>query len=1326
MVRFKGDVGHLLDALNRLTFGFNTFGIRTAGIFSALKIAAPVAAAAIAGAFAGSAVKSFASFDKAMTGSLAIMGNVSDAMRRSMEKTALDLSRKVTFSATELAGAYYELASAGMNAAQAQKALPIVAQFAQAGLINVSQATEYLVTALNGLGLASKDPIKNMENLKMLSDQITTANNNAVGSLEDYGKGLQVSAGALRMWHQSSETGLAALMAFAQGGIFAQNAGTNLSIVLRDLITKAEKNSEAFETFGINVFDANGKVRNLALIVQDVEHALEGYTDEQKKAALAMLGFSDRSVQALLRLVGFSDEMLEWQRIMGDAGDATEEVANNQLKSFSAQLQLMKNNVNTFMIEVGRKLTPVLLQALNGISNWFDTHGPKLGQMWRDATPHLLAFTRGVQVVGQAIYDGLAWIIAHKPALIASIAAIAGAFLFFTGPIGVIMSVAAAIIYLIGTLKNLGISIDNTKLALAGLALTVAGAMMLIGGPIGWLLGALIVVVTALNTFEGSWTEIFDSLPRPVQNAMIAAAGYLDAFAQKLADFRNWLGGELNGLLNDLNENLFKASGIPAIGKLFGQDWKVPDVAPFKTDYQPKYNMADALREQQQWDQYFDTQEKQRRAQANHGLGNAGIIPVSNVRALREEMEKLGLNTLDVDKLLNDFGNKTLPDLGDEADKAGKKIERSLRMQELAKAFIYGGDEMVAKLREFHEVSDALWPQVVAAAAAAGIQLTEDDRAMWEARLNNGQGFLDEMIAQEEAATARRKQLMDEVKEAWIVGGDFMAAQVRANAIMMDGMWAEQVAKARESGLELTEEDRKVWEARLNNGQRYVDKLIAEEERLAERRKKLNQELLDAFIRGGQQMVDDARRVQAWLDAEWEKFVAAAKAANLEVTEADREMWEQRMLNASSAVDYLIAKEKELAEAREKAHDDAVAAVDQLGSLLETALQRQHDAQVKAERARAQAVIDGLERQKDAAEAASRARIDVLEREKDAAIRASEEMTRRLIAPIQAQIDALEDAEVVEQFEDIAKQMLITYDPREMDKLLKQRRKLERDQLKKSLQDQIDNLEDRGKADRDAIEERYERQRDAEEAALQTTIANLDAQIEAARAAYDAISDDFDVQSEVRKLLMSGEVEKMAALLDEFVPEWRTAGLSYGQQLIDGIKASGAEEYIRGVLAQVSAVNSATAAASNNTQVIGYTPSGQPITMADKIADQMAIKRLVDGGAPQAAIDAQRASYLQIYGEPSPYRYGGVFTRPGIGLFGEYANARTDPEVASPVSIMQQAFAEVLEKYVGAMGQGCQVVIYIDGKKLDERIDYTFKRLQRQAPREARLSGINV
>src|SRR5690606_19776767 len=140
------------------------------------------------------------------------------------------------------------------------------------------------------------------------------ANVLAIASVEQFAESLtNRAAAALRTVNKDVEEGVAVLAAFADQGTKGASAGEQFSIVLRDLQTRARTNADVFQTFGVEVFNATGNMNNLADIMGDLENLLDGMSDKQQRAALAMLGFQDRSIGAMLALIGTSDAIRNYE-----------------------------------------------------------------------------------------------------------------------------------------------------------------------------------------------------------------------------------------------------------------------------------------------------------------------------------------------------------------------------------------------------------------------------------------------------------------------------------------------------------------------------------------------------------------------------------------------------------------------------------------------------------------------------------------------------------------------------------------------------------------------------------------------------------------------------------------------------------------------------------------------------------------------------------------------------------------------------------------------------------------------------------------------------
>ncbi len=319
-------------------------------------------------AISGLSVKAFADFDDAMIKSLAIMGDVSEGMQQEMRDLARTISTEGVTSATDLAKSYFFLASAGLTAEQSIAALSTVEAFAVAGAFDMALATDLLTDAQSALGLTVKDSTQNMMNMTRVSDVLTGANTLANASTRQFSLALVTQAGpAMKAFNVSLEQGVAVLAAYADQGIKGQRAGTMFSRMLRLMTKGFRDNTAAWRKFGITIFDASGELLPMADIIRGLSEALGDLSTQQKGNALEMLGFMARSQQTILPLLGLGDRVEEYTRQLEKMNGITKEVHEKQLKSFSAQMIRLWNNIKDVAISIGERLAPSLVK----ISDWF-------------------------------------------------------------------------------------------------------------------------------------------------------------------------------------------------------------------------------------------------------------------------------------------------------------------------------------------------------------------------------------------------------------------------------------------------------------------------------------------------------------------------------------------------------------------------------------------------------------------------------------------------------------------------------------------------------------------------------------------------------------------------------------------------------------------------------------------------------------------------------------------------------------------------------------------------------------------------------------------
>ena len=405
---------------------------------------------------AAAGVKAFAGFDKAMVESTAIMGNLSDVMRKKLEDTAKQMSLKTTFAAKELAESYYFLASAGMDAVGSLKALEPVEKFAQAGAFNLSTATSLLAGSQSALGMKVSDSVKNMKNMLKVSDTLTMATRLADATTEQFAVALTRSGAGMKAYGVSLETGVAVLAALAEKQLKAEHGGEVFSRMLRLMIPAAIKNAQAYKELGVAVFDTQGNLRNFGDIIRDIETAFVGMTTKAKSAALEALGFRARVQGAILPLIGMSGRIREFEARLKKAGGTTKDVANKQLKSFSAQMKILWNRIVLAGTGIGKVLVPTirkLAKRIESVVNWFN----RLSFQQKE---NIIKWAAIVAAIGPAL------IIIGKMSI--GIAALVKTFTMLTGVFNVLILKTPAVV---ASLRSILAASISLKAGLIGVAL---------------------------------------------------------------------------------------------------------------------------------------------------------------------------------------------------------------------------------------------------------------------------------------------------------------------------------------------------------------------------------------------------------------------------------------------------------------------------------------------------------------------------------------------------------------------------------------------------------------------------------------------------------------------------------------------------------------------------------------------------------------------------------------------------------------------------------------------------------------------------------------
>lgn len=407
-------------------------------IGNGFKAMAKVGVAALAttttamGAFAATSVKTGATFDKSMSQVAATMGLTMDEMAEQTGKVELawgtftgnlrdyaqEMGKNTAFSASEAADALNYMALAGYDVQTSMEMLPNVLNLAAAGNMELARASDMVTDTQTAFGIS-------LERTSQMVDEMAKAASTGNTSVEQLGDAFLVVGGLAqelnggfinledgsRVAYDNIQELEIALTAMANAGIKGGEAGTHLRNMLLKLASPTDDGYKQFEALGVSVFDAEGNMRSLAGIMEDLGSAMDGLTQEEKLQAISDI-FNTRdtaAAEALLNAVG--EDWGEIAESILDADGAAQQMADTQLDNLAGDITLFKSALEGAQIAVSDQLTPALrdfvqfgTQGLSKITDAFQSGG----------------LEGAMEAFGGILSDGLNMIIEKAPAFVSA------------------------------------------------------------------------------------------------------------------------------------------------------------------------------------------------------------------------------------------------------------------------------------------------------------------------------------------------------------------------------------------------------------------------------------------------------------------------------------------------------------------------------------------------------------------------------------------------------------------------------------------------------------------------------------------------------------------------------------------------------------------------------------------------------------------------------------------------------------------------------------------------------------------------------------------
>lgn len=271
-----------------------------------------------------------AKFDDQMSTVQAVTGATGGEMDK-LRDQAKDLGSSTRFSASEAAEGMEMLSRAGFSTSETMEAIPQVLDLAAAGAVDLGDAADITSNILSGFGMEASETGR-------VADVLAQASADANTDVEGLGQAFKYVGPIASGVGLSIEDTAAAIGVLGDAGIQGGQAGNMLKRGLLNLSSPSAEAATLMEELGIEVFDANGQMKSMPEVLEQLEGGLEGMKDQQKLAALETI-FGAEAVAGWSALIDAGSGTLgefshELENSQGAASDMSDVMEDNLMGSF--------------------------------------------------------------------------------------------------------------------------------------------------------------------------------------------------------------------------------------------------------------------------------------------------------------------------------------------------------------------------------------------------------------------------------------------------------------------------------------------------------------------------------------------------------------------------------------------------------------------------------------------------------------------------------------------------------------------------------------------------------------------------------------------------------------------------------------------------------------------------------------------------------------------------------------------------------------------------------------------------------------------------------
>ena len=292
-----------------------------------------------------------------------------NAIMKRLSTETLKWSKEFGVGTKEINDGMFELVSNGYNVKQAMGMMPELLKTMTANSDKTGLSIKLTSSMLEqfGMNLGSNNAV--IKNGNKIMNQMTEATHKSAMSLGDL-KEISSNAGAaMHAMGISTNDFLAIAGRLKSAGIDASSVGTGLSSMITRIGTGTGLAAKDLKKYNIQMYDSNGKMRNILDVLGDMQKAYQGMTDkERQKFMYDVIGQENMKVGMTLMDANLGRYRSLSNEIKNSTG-TVDKYNQTMRKTNDFTEQQFKSSLHALEIEFGQKLLPTLTPIIREMTN---------------------------------------------------------------------------------------------------------------------------------------------------------------------------------------------------------------------------------------------------------------------------------------------------------------------------------------------------------------------------------------------------------------------------------------------------------------------------------------------------------------------------------------------------------------------------------------------------------------------------------------------------------------------------------------------------------------------------------------------------------------------------------------------------------------------------------------------------------------------------------------------------------------------------------------------------------------------------------------------